>query len=126
MVSDKNTVTGIIDLLMENVPATQVPRTLEAAMKKVVDTALFWGVKFYKTPKSASCIVGYVFEKIKMGGNSLENKIFCTQHWNIVCKFIASCTADLRQQCIERWYAAGYGKLTVPGAPKTFLFSLFF
>jgi len=121
LVSDKN-VTGIIDLLMDNAPKTELPGTLEATIKNVVDTALFWGVKSYKTPKSASRIVGYVFEKIKMGGNSLENKLFCTQHWSIICKFIASCTVDLQQQCIKRWYAVGYGKLTVPKAPKTFLF----
>jgi len=121
LVSDKN-VTGIIDLLMDNAPKTELLGTLEATIKNVVDTALFWGVTFYKTPKSASHVIGYVFEKIKMGGNSLENKIFCTQHWNIVCEFITSCTAVLWQQCIKRWYAVGYGKLTVPGAPKTFLF----
>jgi len=117
LVSDKN-VTGIIDLLMDDAPKTELPGTLEAAIKNVVDTALFQGVKFYKTPKSASHIIGYVFEKIKMGGNSLENKLFCTQHWSIICKFIASRTADLQQQCIERWYAVGYGKLTVPEHPK--------
>jgi len=28
----------------------------------------------------------------------------------VICKFIASRTAELQQQCIERWYAVGYGK----------------
>jgi len=41
LVSDKNNVTGIIDLLLEDAPATKLPRTLEAAIKNVVDTALF-------------------------------------------------------------------------------------
>jgi len=65
-VSDKN-VTGIIDLLLDDAPAMELPGTLEASVKHVVDTALFRGVKFYKTPKSASRVVGYVFTKINMG-----------------------------------------------------------
>jgi len=32
-------------------------------------------------------------------------------------------TADLQQQCIERWYAVGYGKFSVSGAsPTTLIF----
>jgi len=94
-VSDKTKVTAIIDLLMEDAPVTELPGTLEASIKNVVNTALFWGVKFYKTLKSASRVVGYVFEKIGMGDHSLEKKLFRTKHWNVICKFIASQTAEL-------------------------------
>jgi len=69
-----------------------------------------WNV--IKLQKSSLHVVGYVFEKIKMGGNSLENKLFHTQHWGVICTFIASCTANVQQQCIERWYAVGYGKFS--------------
>jgi len=101
-VSDKN-VTGIIDLLLDDTPATELPGTLEASIKHVVDTALFHRVKFYKTPKSASHVVGYVFTKIKMGENIVEQQLFCRLHWNVVCNEVTYQTAELHQQCIERW-----------------------
>jgi len=63
LVSDKN-ITGIIDLLMDDVPKTELLGTLEATIKMLL-IQLCSRVKFYKTPKSASCIIGYVFEKIK-------------------------------------------------------------
>jgi len=94
-VSDKTKVTAIIDLFMEDAPVTELPGTLEASIKNVVNTALFRAVKFYETPKSASCVVGYVFEKIGMGDHSLEKKLFRTKHWNVIYKFIASQTAEL-------------------------------
>jgi len=44
MVSDKNNVTGaIVDMFLDDAPATQLPGTVEAAVKNVVNTVLFWG-----------------------------------------------------------------------------------
>jgi len=111
MVSDKNNVTGaIVDMFLDDAPATQLPGTVEAAVKNVVDTALFQGVKFYKTTKSASCVVGYVYDKMNMGESKLEDKMFQTKHWAAACEYITTRTGELRQQCIERWYAVGYSK----------------
>jgi len=121
-VSDKN-VTGIIDLLLDDAPAMELPGTLEASVKHVVDTALFRGVKFYKTPKSASRVVGYVFTKINMGEKKVEQQLFRRLYWSAVSNDITSRTAELRQQCIERWYAVGYGKFNIR---KQFIFSAMF
>ena len=118
-VSDKN-VTGIIDLLLDDAPATELPGTLEASIKHVVDTALFRGVKFYKTPKSASRVVGYVFTKINMGENIVEQQLFRRLHWSVICNEVTCRTAELRQQCIERWYAVGYGKFKIPETTNFF------
>jgi len=77
MVSDKNNVTGaIVDMFLDDAPVTQLLGTVEAAVKNVVNTALFWGVKFYKMTKSASCVIGYVYNKMNMGGSKLEDKMF--------------------------------------------------
>jgi len=110
-VSDKNNVTiTIVDLFLDDAPATELPGTLEAAIKNVVDTALFRGVKFFKNTKSASRIVGFVFQNVKMGGDSHGDKLLQTKFWNATCDFISFRTGHLRQQCIDRWYAVGYGK----------------
>jgi len=58
-------------------------------------------VKFYKTPNSASCVVGYVFEKTKLGGSSIDNKLFQTQHWGVACDFIASYTAVFSSRALK-------------------------
>jgi len=110
-VSDKNNVTiTIVDLFLDDAPAMELPGTLEAAIKNVVDTALFRGVKFFKTTKSASLVVGFVFHNVKMGGDSHGDKLLRTKFWNATCDFISFRTGHLRQQCIDRWYAVGYGK----------------
>ena len=76
MVSDKNNVTSaIVDMFLDDAPATQLLGTVEAVVKNVVNTALFWGIKFYKTTKSASRVVRYVYDKMNMGGSKLEDKM---------------------------------------------------
>ena len=111
MVSDKNNVTGaIVDMFLDDAPATHLLGTVEAAVKNVVDTALFWSVKFYKMTESASHVIGYVYDKMNMGGNKLDDKMFWTKHWAAACDYITTRTSELWQQCIERWYAVGYSK----------------
>jgi len=41
MVADKSNA-GIVDMVMDNAPATQLPGTVEAVIKNVINTALFW------------------------------------------------------------------------------------
>jgi len=101
MVSDKNNVTrAIVGMFMDDAPATQLPGIVEAAIKNVVDTALFWGVKFYKTTKSASHVVGHVFGKMNMGGSKLEDKMCCSKNWTASCEYLSTRTNELQQQCI--------------------------
>jgi len=65
------------------------------------------GVKFNKTQKSASWVVGYVFDQMKIGGSTMEDNMFCTKmgcrmwiyfiphlgsattmHWEMVCCWV--------------------------------------
>lgn len=95
-------------MYLEDAPLTELLGEICAAIKSIINTHLFKGVKYYHNSQSPMHIVGYVLEKIDKGG--LQNKAFQRSIWNAACDYISFRTAELRQQCIERWYAVLYGK----------------
>jgi len=66
-------------MFLDNALATHHAGTLEAVIKNAVDTSLFQGVKFYTTQKSASHVIGYVFNRMKLGGSTMDDKILLYQ-----------------------------------------------
>ena len=107
--ANKNENQNYLDLYLDDAPVKVLPGEIRAAIKSVVNTHLFKGVKFYHNTQSATRVVGYVFDKIHKGG--LENQAFRRSIWNAACDYIAFRTGELRQQCVERWYAVLYGTL---------------
>jgi len=95
-------------MYLEDALLTVLPGEIRAAIKSVINTHLFKGVKYIHNSQSLTRVVGYVLEKIDKGG--LQNKAFRRSIWNAACDYISFWTAELRQQCIERWYAVLYGK----------------
>jgi len=97
-----------LDMYLEDAPLTVLLGEIHAGIKSIVNTHLFKGVKYYHNSQSPMHVVGYVLDKIHKGG--LENKAFWMSMWNAACNYISFQTAELWQQCIERWYAVLYGK----------------
>jgi len=91
-------------MFIDDAPIDNLPGNLKPFIKKIIDTKLFYMIKFIFCLADARNLMGLVFFEIKWHRNSIADNRERILHWAVGCEFITTCIAILMQYAYDRWY----------------------